>query len=48
MNNNPITKRHAAPPEISDKVFISTQRELKEALEVEPSIFSSRRYTGYI
>jgi hypothetical protein len=35
MNNYPITKKHVSPPEISDKVSISTEQEINEALKVE-------------
>jgi hypothetical protein len=35
MNNSPIAKKHVKPPEISDKVSLSTEREVNEALKVE-------------
>jgi hypothetical protein len=35
MNNHPMPRKHVTPPEISDKVSISTGQEVNEALKVE-------------
>jgi hypothetical protein len=35
MNNHPVTRKRVTPTEISDKVSISTEQEVNEALKVD-------------